>query len=347
MSSMYYKYELVKAADILAGELFGVKENETFVITADTESDAAAVDALAGAVFAKGGKPLVIWLSTPLGVSKAADPYLPLDALTGVLLQADCWVEFNKQWLLYSSPCVTALNENKRMRYMCLTGVGVETMVKCIGRVNYPLLNELMTMVADKVSKTKHMRMTNNTGHDISFDNGSGYPVTKEDGYARTPGIHMIAGQVAWTPVLDSINGRIVLDGSVAPGVGVVKTPVTLEVEKGNIMSVTGGNEAAQFNAWLRGFNHPQMLSIAHAGFGFNPGAALCGDILQDQRVWGSTTWGVGSIGASLLPPKGVPAPSHSDSVSLNTTVYCDGEMFLKDGIFCHTEFQTLERKLR
>lgn len=48
------------------------------------------------------------------------------------------------------------------------------------------------------------------------------------------------------------------------------------------------------------------------------------GDILQDQRIWGSTTWGFGSIGAGLLPPDGVDAPSHSDAVSLNTDIYLD-----------------------
>ena len=40
-----YQYELGKASDIIARELFKLKPGETFVITADTESDARVVDA--------------------------------------------------------------------------------------------------------------------------------------------------------------------------------------------------------------------------------------------------------------------------------------------------------------
>jgi len=74
------------------------------------------------------------------------------------------------------------------------------------------------------------------------------------------------------------------------------------------------------------------MLSVAHTGIGFNPGASLVGNILEDQRIWGSTTWGFGSIGAGLLPPNGIPAPSHSDAVSLNTTIILDGEPLWVNG---------------
>ena len=54
-----YEFELGKAADILVNELFKLKEGETMVITADTESDERVVNATARAVFAAGGKPMV------------------------------------------------------------------------------------------------------------------------------------------------------------------------------------------------------------------------------------------------------------------------------------------------
>ncbi len=121
----YWKYELTKASDILVRDLFDVRKNEIFVITADTESDPYVVDATAGAVFSAGGKPMVIWLPTPPGVSKAADPGLPLESLTGALLNADCWVEFNKKWLLYSTPWIIAFQRESKNaihepdRYQC------------------------------------------------------------------------------------------------------------------------------------------------------------------------------------------------------------------------------------
>jgi leucyl aminopeptidase (aminopeptidase T) len=342
----YWKYELIKASDILVRELFDVKQNEIFVITADTESDPNVVDATAGAVYSAGGKPMVVWLATPPGVSMAADPGLPLKSLTDTLLNADCWVEFNRKWLLYSTPSNIAFKKNPNLRYMNLTGINVRSMVNCIGRVNYPLLNGLVEMIHYRVRKTKHFRMTAPNGHDVSFDNVPDRPVVRENGYARTGGVHMIAGQLAWTPALETISGNIVLDGSISPDVGVLKSPVKMQVEKGVILNITGGHEAVTFDVWTKTFNDPQMRRIAHAGFGFLPNATLCGNILEDQRVWGSTTWGVGSISAGLLPPNGVPGSSHSDSVCLNTSVYFDDELVLDKGQFIPEDLRKLQKAL-
>ena len=72
-----YGFELAKAADILVRELFKLKKDEIFVITADTESNERVVEATASAAFTVGAKPLVLWNASPLGVGKAADPMLP------------------------------------------------------------------------------------------------------------------------------------------------------------------------------------------------------------------------------------------------------------------------------
>jgi 2,5-dihydroxypyridine 5,6-dioxygenase len=74
------------------------------LITADSESDPHLVEATAGAAFAVGAKPMVVWTASPLRVGKAADPVLPLEVLTGLLNKAVAWVEYNNEWLLYSTP---------------------------------------------------------------------------------------------------------------------------------------------------------------------------------------------------------------------------------------------------
>ena len=139
-----YEYELGKASDTLVRELFKLKAGETFIITADTESDARVVDATAAAAFSVGAKPMVIWLASPLGVGKAADPMLPVEALAAALKEADAWVEFNNQWLLYSTPYDIAAKENKKLRYLNAVGMNPDLMVRCIGRVNYPVLGKFL-----------------------------------------------------------------------------------------------------------------------------------------------------------------------------------------------------------
>jgi 2,5-dihydroxypyridine 5,6-dioxygenase len=329
----YYDYELGKAATTLTKGLFKLKPGETFVITADTESDPQVVDATARAAFAIGAKPMVIWVASPLGVGKDADPMLPLEALTAALKEADAWVEFNNKWLLYSTPFDIAMKENKRLRYLCLVGMDADMMVRCIGRVNYPILKEFEETIAEMTSKAQHVRLTTHAGEDVEFDNDPERPISCETGYADTPGPHMMAGQIGWAPVFESINGVIVFDGSlVPPFLGVLEQPVKLHVEKGKVVKFEGGKEAVEYEAWLNSFNDPMMLRMAHVCYGFNPGARLCGNILEDERVWGCTEWGLGQVGLMYVPPEGIKGASHTDGICLNTSVWLDGKQITDKG---------------
>ena len=107
---------LETAADKLVKEIFGVKPEETVIITADDDSDASVVEAVKNSAKNAGAHAMVISVPTPGGVGKAADPDLPVDALSAALLCADVWIEFNHQWLLYSTPFERAEAENKKMR---------------------------------------------------------------------------------------------------------------------------------------------------------------------------------------------------------------------------------------
>lgn len=341
-----YEFELGKASDILVRELFKLKEGETFVITADTESDPRVIDATARVAFAVGAKPMVIWLASPLGVAKAADPMLPIEALTAALKEADAWAEFNNEWLLYSTPYDIAMKENRKLRHLCLVGMNVDMMIRCIGRVDYPTLKEFQERLAEMTRKAKHVRMTTPAGEDIEFDNDPNHPVGSELGYADTPGSYMLAGQIWWAPDLDTVNGVIVFDGSIVPPIGLLKKPVELYIKQGKIIRIEGNKEAIEFETWLKSFDHPQMLKLAHVCYGFNPNARLTGNILEDERVWGCTEWGIGHMDTGFAPPNGIPAPSHSDGICLNTSVWLDDKQVLDKGKVVLTNLARLAQKL-
>ena len=341
-----YEYEIGKAADILCRELFKLKSGETFAITADTESDPRVVEAVARAAFAVGAKPMVIWLASPLGVGKAADPMLPVKALSAALKESDAWVEFNNQWLLYSTPYEIATRENKNLRYLCLVGMNPDMMTRCLGRVDYPNLKVFQETITDMTKKARHMKLTTPAGTNVEFDNDPTRPMICEVGYADTPGSHMLSGQIGWSPIFETINGIIAFDGSIVPPVGLVKEPVKLHIQKGKIVKIEGGKDAVDYEAWLRSFNDPNMFNMAHVCYGFNPGAKLTGNILEDERVWGCTEWGVGYVGPMLAPPKGIPAASHSDGICLNTSVWLDGVQITDKGKIVHKGLAEIAKKL-
>jgi 2,5-dihydroxypyridine 5,6-dioxygenase len=221
-------------------------------------------------------------------------------------------------------------------------------MVRCIGRVDHTLLGEFLQKVFDMTVKAKKFRFTTPAGEDLEFENSHNpnrvYGI--DNGYADVPGSHMMSGQIGWTPEWDTINGKIVFDGSIVPPVGLLDKSVILTIEKGRVTKIDGGREAKEFEQWLAGFNDPQMFVLAHICWGFNPGARLGGNILEDERVWGSTEWGLGNIGSCLIQPDGIPAASHSDGICLNTSAWLDGEMVLDEGKVVHPELKSLSKKL-
>lgn len=341
-----YEYELTKAAGLLVNDIFRLKPGETFVITADTESDERVVNATAAGAFAAGAKPMVIWLPSPRGVGKAADPMLPVDALAAVLSVADAWVEFNNQWLLYSTPFERAMAQNKKLRYLCLVGMDVDMMVRVIGRVDKASLSEFLHKITEMTQKARHVRITTPAGTNLEFANEPRYTVTCDDGDASTPGMHMLSGQISWNPRFESINGTLVFDGSLVPPSGLLQEPVILKVVNGRVVNVQGGRQAMEFSAWLKSFDNPNMYRLAHVCYGFNPGAKLTGNILEDERVWGCTEWGLGYVSPMDAPPDGINAKSHCDGICLNSSVWLDGEQILDHGQVVHPELRRLAEKL-
>ena len=344
----YLELELAKAADVVVRELFKLKPGESFLITADTKSDWRAVEATARAAQAADAKVAVIWHTTPPGYGKVGDPYLP-DSLKAAIPNSDAWVEFNYEWLLYSTPWDEAMKPGGRTRYLCLVGMNTPMMVRCIGQVNLPLLTEFQKKVTDMTSKAKKMRMTTPAGTDLSFENDPKRPILCETGLADTPGAHFLTGQILWVPIEETINGRMVFDGSFSGGgeadLGILKEPISLQIEKGKIVRVEGGKEAQFVEGWLRNFNDPKMYNVAHGCYGFNPGAMLSGVCLEDERIWGGTEWGIGDQGPMFKGTAGH-AKTHADGICLNTSVWLDDEQITDKGKVLHPELKKLAKKL-
>ena len=342
----YLDFELVEAAHKLVRDVLKVSRGDEVVITIDTAGDWNVALATAEAASLVGAKPVVFLHQTPVGVGMAADKYLPVKTLTAVLRDADVWIEYNRNWLLYSTPYWKAM-ETGKVKYICLVGMYSDMMVRTIGRVDINAMYEFQRKLATITSKCKRMRVRNPSGMDVEFENDPARPVLVE-GEVYGPGEYMLFGQVDWAPVEESINGVIVFDGSVWPPeeLGVLKSPIKLHVSEGKVKKIEGGYEARVFEKWLKSFNDEKMFNVAHLSYGCNPGAKLSGNILEDERVWGVVEWGLGSQSSTFKGKLG-PASSHTDGVCLNPTVECDGEVIIENGEYVHPDLLDIATKLR
>jgi leucyl aminopeptidase (aminopeptidase T) len=217
--------------------------------------------------------------------------------------------------------------------------MNADMMVRCIGRIDYPKLEKFMARITEMTKNANEVRITTAEGMDVTMKNMADHIGAYSLGYADTPGAHMMAGQIYWAIDLESLNGKIVFDGSVNPPIGLLKDPIVLHVSKGDIVEIEGGKEAVEYEAWLRSFNDPNMLKIAHVCYGFNPGAKLTGNVVEDERVWGAVEWGIGNMAWR-------PAASHSDGICLNVSVWLDGKQILDKGRSIDPELASLAKEL-
>ncbi len=340
------EFEIAKAAKVLTEELLALKPGEIFVITADTLSNERIVNATAAAAHALGAKPMVIWTATPEGPGPMVDGFLPSAAIKAALEKADAWVEYNFQYILYSDICISSFKTNKKLRELVLPCMDEDVFVRMFAKTDFPALKDFMEAVTRKTEAAKEIRLTSKLGMDVTFKNVSGWPICCDTGHAFTPGIHQLAGQIGWEPDFDSVNGMIVFDGSLVPQIGVCDEPVKVHMQDGVIVKIEGGSAARSWESFLKGFNDPQMFRVSHVCYGFHPAAKLAGFLGEDERVWGCTQWGFGSIGPCPKYPDGKPAASHTDGVSLNTTVWLDGAKITEDGQVVDPELKALAAKL-
>ncbi len=341
-----YEFELQKAADRLIREILQVKKGETVTITADTNSNEQVVNATAASVYSAGGKPFVVWMATPDGVGKAADSVLPVETLGAALSKTDVWIEYNQQWLLYSTPFEIAFKNNDKIRYINLVEMNPDLMIRNIGKVNMVILSEFMHKFADMNRAAKVMRVTTPAGTDLKWETDSDHVVCCDAGDAGKPGIFMMPGQINVVPAFGTVNGTLVYDGSLVPPCGLLEQPIKLTIKNSSIVKVEGGRQAEEFEAWLKSFDDPNMFKLAHIAYGLNPGAKLTGDIVEDERVWGATEWGIGYVSPIDAPPVGQDAKSHCDGICLNSTMYLDNIKVLEEGKFIVPELKVYEDKI-
>ena len=127
-------------------------------------------------------------------------------------------------------------------------------------------------------------------------------------------------------PVEGTAEGTLVIDGSIA-GVGLLDTPVSLTVRGGHLTDATGSDGAALME--LLTVHGEDGTNVAELGIGTNEEAVLTGNILEDEKIFGSAHV---AFGASAAIGGTVQVPVHLDCVLLEPTVEIDGEAIVGGG---------------
>lgn len=141
-------------------------------------------------------------------------------------------------------------------------------------------------------------------------------------------GGNLPAGEVFFAP--KNIDGRIVIDASSRNRINtrLIKNPITLIIEKGELVEIKDGDNAKLLEKSLmwaeEHAKYPERVrKIAEFGIGLNPKAEIMGATIIDEKVLGTAHVGIGSNYWFGGPIRTI---IHLDQVFRNPLFKLDGE---------------------
>ncbi|MCL1818770.1 MAG: aminopeptidase [Spirochaetaceae bacterium] len=216
----------------------------------------------------------------------------------------------------YDSVFHHLLYGTKTLRGFWSPRVTAESFIRAVP-VDYMRMRLECLRIKEILDEAVSLRVTNKNGTDIvvSVAGRTGFA---DDGDFSVPGKggNLPAGEVFVSPVVGSTEGRIVFDGSICAQHGeiLIKTPIAVEVAGGFVKKIEGKEEAEELLATiLMGEERARVLeneaklpagqgevyarnarNIGELGIGLNPNAKICGNMLEDEKVYRTCHFAIG-----------------------------------------------------
>ena len=209
------------------------------------------------------------------------------------------------------------LYEEKKIRGFWSPGI-TRDMFRRTVPIDYTQLRSDAARVCKLFQWADHARVTAPGGTDVTIGVRGRKP-RPDDGDFRKLGRagNIPSGEVYVSPALGTAHGIIAFDGSIVLSEGevVIKKPILTEIKDGFITSISGGSEAAKLDESVRlgtkkaldaGKKGTIKSSVAptyaknakhigELGIGLNRKAKITANMLEDEKVYGTCHFAVGS----------------------------------------------------
>jgi 2,5-dihydroxypyridine 5,6-dioxygenase len=189
------------------------------------------------------------------------------------------------------------------------------------------------------LSAARELRVTNPAGTDVTYRLGA-YPVMTQYGYTDTPGRwdHWPSGFVFTGGADDGVDGRVVIaPGDILlPFKEYVRDAIELMIERGRIVEIAGGVDAALVRDYMESFEDPDAYGISHIGWGLMKEARWSGLATDRRSIHMEARSFYGNVLFSTGPNQELggtnATPCHLDVPMRGCSLYLDGEPVLIDG---------------
>lgn len=316
---------LMKGAMIAVRDCMGVKEEEQVLVVTDTgkvklaQSFFLALHAL--------GVDGTLLVMTPRSHHAEEPPREVQAALSS------CDVAFLVTTMSLTHTHARMEATTKGVRIASMPGLTEDMLTVGAMTANYGEVSELSWKLTRIMEQTKFAEIITDKGTNLrmSFE-GRKPGIPPDDGLYREKGRwgNLPAGEVYIAPVEESVEGVVVIDGSMSP-IGLLTEPIRLVIEKGRVIKIEGGKEARTLSGFLESLDDPNAYIVGELGIGTNHKARVTGNILEDEKAFRTVHI---ALGMNVDMGGTIESKTHNDGIIWNPTVSFDGKIIMEKGIF-------------
>jgi leucyl aminopeptidase (aminopeptidase T) len=249
----------------------------------------------------------------------------PPERIAKVMLEYDVQLLITDKSLTHTKARINATARGARIASMPM--ITEEIANRCLD-IDYDDLRERARKLYLLMKNAREIKVTTVSGTDMKFTPGNSDFFGQNGGSFHSPGSYgnLPEGEISFAP--ETCEGVFVVDASF-PGLGLLSSPLTFYVENGRVTRIEGERSQEVINRLDEA--GPKAYIVAELGIGLNPKAKVTGNILEDEKVIGTSHIAVGN---NLSYGRDNDVQLHLDGVIRTPSVYIDDNMIMEKGKF-------------
>lgn len=315
-------HRMMRGARVLVSTCTNVQPREQVLVVTD-EAKMAIAEAVAEAARERGADTVIAVMSP-----RSADAQEPPPIITEAMKHADVIFTPVSISITHTNAMKQAIARGARGAMLSAYTEGLLTSRAL--QVDFHALAPTCIQVAQRLTDANEAFLTTTAGTQLSMSlrGRKGNALTCIVGKGEFSPVPNIEANIV--PVEGTSEGIIVVDASIPYlGIGIIFEPITLSVQRGQIIRVEGGDQSRVLREAWQAQNDQNSYNVAELGIGLNPKARMTGVMLGDEGVYGSVHIGSGT---SITLGGTVKAASHYDLLMWRPTLILDGQPLLKAG---------------
>ncbi len=309
--------DIRKGARIVLVDCLGSRAGERLLVVTDTNKRAIG-EALFDEACALGLDAALI-VTQPTGTSGAE----PVAAVAAAMKASDIVVCPTTHSLTHTAARKAASDAGARVATM--PGVTEEMFVRGAITADYREVAARSDRLAEILTRGEAVRIEKD-GRILELSIGGRAAISSNGLYHRRGASgNLPTGEAYVAPVEGTARGRFVIDGSLAE-LGRLTGPLEVWVDQGMAVRFEGPDAA-----WLerRLGSKPEARNIGELGIGTNDKAVLSGNLLEDEKIYGTVHI---AFGSNATFGGAVSAGVHIDGVMLDAVLSVDGRILVRAG---------------